>query len=94
MWHHKKLLNDVNCGSMLVARHIRAILQPVERRKSVQELFSLKHVLLKSRTGGMMLPNWLTYKMREQVMDFERKAYHSLKAASISLFKTTFNMGP
>ena len=39
----------------------------------------------------MTLRNWLTYKMREQVMDFERKAYHSPKAASISLFKTTFN---
>ena len=38
-----------------------------------------------------MLRNWLTYKMREQALQFERKAYHSSKAASFNLFKAKFN---
>ena len=43
------------------------------------------------KCSGMLARNWLTYKMREQVLEFERQAYHSPKRASISLFKTTFN---
>ena len=39
----------------------------------------------------MLARNWLTYKMREQVLHFERKAYHSQQTASTNLFKTLFN---
>ena len=42
-------------------------------------------------TPGILLRNWLTYKLREQIMLFERKAYHSSKAASIDLFKAKYN---
>ena len=41
-------------------------------------------------TPGIMLRNWLTFKMREQIMKFERNAYH-LRSASIDLFKIKFN---
>ena len=44
-----------------------------------------------NKSPGMLARNWLTYKMREQLLEFERKAYHSQQRASISLFKTSFN---
>ena len=42
-------------------------------------------------TNGIFLRNWLTYKLREQVMQFERMAYHSSKATTLDLFKSKFN---
>ena len=42
-------------------------------------------------TNEIFLRNWLTYKLREQVMQFERMAYHSSKAATLDLFKAKFN---
>ena len=38
-----------------------------------------------------MLRNWLTYKLREQVMLFERKAYHSPRTVSFDIFKAKYN---
>ena len=38
-----------------------------------------------------MLRNWLTYKMREQIMLFERRAYHSSRTASLNIFKAIFD---
>ena len=38
-----------------------------------------------------MLRNWITYKIRKQVLSLEKKAFHSSKAASIELFKVEFN---
>ena len=70
--------------------HIQCTLSKLDPRPVTDEEKSFGIVHIK-KTAGMTLRNWLTYKMREQVMDFERKAYHSPKAASISLFKTTFN---
>ena len=43
------------------------------------------------RTIGILLRNWLTYRMREQILHFERLAYHSSKTASLNLFKARFN---
>ena len=37
------------------------------------------------------LRNWITYKIREQILLFEKKAYHSSKAASVKLFQEEFN---
>ena len=38
-----------------------------------------------------MLRNWVTFKVREQIMLFERKACHSSRAVSFDLFKAKFN---
>ena len=38
-----------------------------------------------------MLRNWLTYKLREQVMLFERKACHSPRTVSFDIFKAKYN---
>ena len=47
-------------------------------------------VTIKSTTS-IMLRNWLTYKLREQVMLFERIAYHSSRTPCYDLFKAKFN---
>lgn len=47
-------------------------------------------VTIKSNTG-IWLRNWLTYKLREQIMLYERKAYHSPTVASFDLFKARYN---
>ena len=39
----------------------------------------------------MLARNWLTYKMREQVLEFERQSYYSPGTTSINVFKTSFN---
>jgi len=39
---------------------------------------------------GILLRNWVTFKVREQIMNFERKAYHSGRP-SIGSFKVCFN---
>ena len=39
----------------------------------------------------MILRNWLTYKMREMIMEFERNAFYSSQYTSIDLFKAKFN---
>ena len=43
------------------------------------------------KTTGILLRNWVTFKVREQVMVFERKACHSSKAVSFDIFKAKFN---
>ena len=53
-----------------------------------EKAFGIVHI---KKSTGMFLRNWLTYKMREQVLDFERRAFYSPKVASIKLFKAEFN---
>ena len=43
------------------------------------------------KSNGMILRNWLTYKLREMIMQFERAAYHSPQYTSIDLFKAKYN---
>ena len=43
------------------------------------------------KSNGMILRNWITYKMREQILQYERKAYYSSKVPSIATFKAKFN---
>ena len=38
-----------------------------------------------------MLRNWLGYKLREQILLFERRAYYQAKVPSIEIFKATYN---
>ena len=40
---------------------------------------------------GIILRNWLGYKLREQILLFERKSYHQTKLPSVELFKAKFN---
>ena len=40
---------------------------------------------------GMNLRNWLGYKLREQILLFERSAYHQSKVPTMDLFKAKFN---
>ena len=39
----------------------------------------------------MVLRNWLTYKMREQVLGLERRAYYSSGTVSLAIFGAKFN---
>ena len=66
--------------------HIQPILSQLCRKSITDEEKALGIVTIKS-TNGILLRNWLTYKLREEVMNFERMAYHSLNAASLDLFK-------
>ena len=43
------------------------------------------------RSPGIMLRNWVGYKLREEILLLERRAYHSSQAPSIDLFKAKFN---
>ena len=65
-------------------------LSSLHRLTITDEEKALGIVAIKSTTG-ILLRNWLTYKLREQVILFERKAYHSPTAASFDLFKAKFN---
>ena len=42
------------------------------------------------KSTGMILRNWLTYKMREMIMQFERESY-ATKSVSFELLKAKFN---
>ena len=59
--------------------------------KSITDEEKALGIITIKNTTGILLRNWLTYKMREQVMLFERKAYHSPRAVSGDLFKAKVN---
>ena len=42
------------------------------------------------KSTGMILRNWLTYKMREMIMQFERESY-ATESVSLELLKAKFN---
>ena len=48
-------------------------------------------VIEKNKTKGVILRNWLTYFLREQIMIEEKQAYHSQKTPNIETFKRKFN---
>jgi len=70
--------------------HIQPTLSQLHMKSIDDEEKALGIIHIKSTTG-IILRNWLTYKMREQIMLFERKAYHSSRAASLNIFKAKFN---
>ena len=43
------------------------------------------------QTPGIMLRNWLGYKLREQILLFERRSYYHTNLPSVELFKAKFN---
>ena len=69
-------------------------IQPALLRLSTKTLDDTEKALgivqIKS-APGTMLRNWLGYKLREQILLFERTTYHQSKKASEDLFKTKFN---
>ena len=66
------------------------LLLSLHRKPITDEEKTLGMVTIK-RTTGIMLRNWVTYKLREQVMLFERKASKSSKLVSLDIFKARFN---
>ena len=69
---------------------IQPVLSQLHRKPITDEEKALGVVDIKSTTA-MLLRNWLTYKLREQVMLFERMGYHSPNKVSFDLFKARFN---
>ena len=69
---------------------IEPILSQLHNKSITEEEKALGIVTIKP-TSGILLRNWLTYKLREQIMLFERMAYHTSRAASADLFKAKFN---
>ena len=43
------------------------------------------------KSNGMVLRNLITYMMRELILNFERKAYHTSKIPSMNTFEAKFN---
>ena len=70
--------------------HIQPILFQFDKNSISDEEKAFGIVRI-TNTPGLLTRNWLTYKMREEIMNFERMAYHSPHRASISLFKAKFN---
>ena len=70
--------------------HMQPILSQLYSKSISDEEKALGIITIKS-TNGILLRNWLTYKLREQVMQFERISYHSPNVASFELFKAKFN---
>ena len=59
--------------------------------KSVDDLEKAFGIVNIKKSNGMILRNWITYKMRELILQFERKAYHSSKIPSMDIFKAKLN---
>ena len=68
---------------------IHPILTQLHSKSIDDEEKALGIIHIKSTTG-VILRNWITYKMREQIMLFERKAYHSPTSATVTIFKAKF----
>ena len=69
---------------------IHPILNQLHSKSIDEEEKALGIVHIKSTTG-VILRNWVTYKIREHIMLFERKAYHSPTSASVTIFKAKFD---
>ena len=48
-------------------------------------------VQIKKSNPGILLRNWLTYKIREQILTYERKSFHSPQKVSVRSFEVQFN---
>ena len=67
-------------------------LQPILRRflnKNFDDQEKTLGLVNIRSSPGILLRNWVTFKVREQIMNFERKAYHSGRP-SIGSFKGRF----
>ena len=72
---------------------IWADLQPKLRRfhsRSINDEEKALGLVNVRSSPGILLRNWVTFKVREQIMNFEKNAYHS-GLPSIDSFKAQFN---
>ena len=68
--------------------HLQPILNHLHNKTINDEEKALGIVHIKKSTG-MILRNWVTYKMRETIMQFERTSFYA--PPSLELFKAKFN---
>ena len=79
----------LNCDFVnYIWTQLQPILDQLHRKPIDEEEKALGIVHIRKSTG-MILRNWVTYKMRELVMQFERKAFYS--SQSMDIFKAKFN---
>ena len=69
---------------------IKPILLKLYRKPITEEEKALGIVHI-NKSPGLLVRNWLTYKMREKILNFERLAHHSPSTASLDIFKVSFN---
>ena len=80
----------LNCRfTNTVWEDLQHILRKFESRGVNDQEKALGLVNVRS-SPGILLRNWVTYKIREEIMNFERKAYYSGRP-SIDSFKVYFN---
>ena len=70
--------------------HLQPILSQLHNKPIGDQEKALGIIHIRATTG-MLLRNWITYTMREQVLHFERMAHHSPRAASLESFKAKLN---
>ena len=70
--------------------HLQPILTQLNTKALDDPEKALGIVQIKS-TPGISLRNWLGYKIREQILLFERRAYRQSKVPSLDMFKAKFN---
>ena len=73
-------------------KQIEPLLFSLHNVKVTEEEKAFGIVKIKSTTG-IHLRNWLTYKLREQIMSCEKTSYHSPSASSFEIFKARYNQG-
>ena len=59
--------------------------------KSLDDAEKALGIVRNRKPPCLMLRNWLGYKLREQILLFERRAYYQAKVPSIEIFKATYN---
>ena len=70
--------------------HLQPILSQLHA-KVLDDVEKALGIVKIKKPPGMNLRNWLGYKLREQILLFERSAYHQSKVLTMDLFKAKFN---
>ena len=74
--------------------NIWAQLQPTLLKLSTKSLDDAEKsfgIIQIKKPACIILRNWLGYKLREQILLFERRAYHQSRAPPFEIFKATYN---
>ena len=70
------------------------LLQPTLSKlttKSIDDTEKCFGIVQIKKPPCIVLRNWLGYKLREQILLFERRAYRQSKVPSLEIFKATYN---
>ena len=70
--------------------HLQPILSQLNT-KVLDDVEKALGIVKIKKPPGMILRNWLGYKLREQILLFERSAYRQSKLPSVDIFKAKFN---